>query len=140
MDAIFAAQSGFPFTPVLSFDNANAGTVSWPNRICDGTLSNPTLAEWFNLSCFVAPPQYQFGNTGRNILRGPGIDNLDFGLHRAFLFGETTRLEFRAEAFNILNHPQFGQPGNTIGNPAAGKISTTSVANRQIQLALRLAF
>ncbi|MGH9581380.1 MAG: TonB-dependent receptor, partial [Bryobacteraceae bacterium] len=142
VDAIFTAQTGFPFTPILSFDNANAGTTSWPNRVCNGSLPNPTLSEWFDTACFVTPPQYQFGNSGRNILTGPGMDNLDFGLHRSFTVpvGETTRLEFRAEAFNMLNHPQFSQPGSTIGNPGVGIISSTSTANREIQLALRLAF
>jgi hypothetical protein len=140
LNAIYTAQTGFPFTPVLSFDNANAGNTSWPNRVCNGSLSNPTLAEWFDTTCFVAPSQYQFGNSGRNILTGPGINNVDFGLHRLFPIGERFRLEFRAEAFNALNHPQFGQPGNTIGNPGVGKISSTSIPNREIQLALRLAF
>jgi hypothetical protein len=142
LDAIYTAQSGFPFTPVLNFDNANAGNASWPDRVCNGALPNPTLQEWFDTSCFVAPPQYQFGNSGRNILTGPGMNNVDFGLHRSFRIpaGEATRMEFRADAFNLLNHPQFGQPGNTIGNPGAGKISSTSVANREIQLALKLSF
>ena len=142
IDTIFEAQTGFPFTPVLSFDNANAGTSSWPNRVCNGAASNPTITQWFNTACFVAPPQYQFGNTGRNVLRGPGMDNLDLGLHRSFRIpiGEATHVEFRAEAFNMLNHPQFGQPGNSIGTPGVAKISSTSVPNRQIQLALRLTF
>lgn len=142
IDAIYAAQSGYPFTPVLSFDNANAGTTSWPDRTCSGQSSNPTLTQWFNTSCFVVPPQYQFGNTGRNILRGPGSNNLDFGLHRAFRIpvGEATSLQFRAEAFNAFNHPQFGQPGNTVGTPSFGKISSTSTDNREIRLALRLVF
>lgn len=142
MDAIYTAQSGYPFFPTLSFDNANAGNGSWPNRVCNGALSNPTLTAWFDTSCFVAPAQYVFGNSGRNILTGPGINDLNFGLHRSFRIpvGEATHLDFRAEAFNAFNHPQFGQPGATIGNPAAGKISSTSVANREIQLALRLVF
>ncbi|HEV2500925.1 MAG TPA: carboxypeptidase regulatory-like domain-containing protein [Terriglobia bacterium] len=142
VDGIYQAETGYPFTPVLSFDNANAGNNSWPNRVCNGALSNPTITEYFNTACFVTPPQYQFGNTGRNILFGPGINNLDFALHRAFRIpvGEQTRLEFRAEAFNFFNHPQFGQPGTTIGTTTAGTISSTSVANREIQLALRLSW
>ena len=142
VDGIYQAQTGYPFTPALSFDNANAGNGSWPNRVCSGSISNPTLQEWFNTSCFVAPPQYQFGNTGRNVLFGPGIDDLDFALHRAFKipWGEQTQLQFRAEAFNFLNHPQFGQPGSTIGTPTAGVISGTSIANREVQFALRLSW
>ena len=131
-----------PFTANLSFDNANAGTTSYPNRVCSGTLAHPTLSQWFDTSCFVAPPSYGFGDEGRNVLTGPGRNNLDFVLHRSFRIPrwESGRLEFRGEAYNVFNHPQFANPGATIGNPGAGVISGTSVANRIVQLALRLAF
>ena len=139
---IYQAQSGLPFTANLSFDNANAGTTSYPNRVCSGTLAHPTLFQWFDTSCFVAPPSYGFGNEGRNVLTGRGRNNLDFVLHRSFRIPrwESGRLEFRGEAYNVFNHPQFANPGATIGNPGAGVISGTSVANRIVQLALRLAF
>lgn len=142
VDGIYQAQSGYPFTPTLSFDNANAGNSSWPNRVCGGSLSNPTLQEWFNTSCFVTPPQYQFGNSGRDILFGPGANNLDFALHRSFRipWGEQTQLQVRAEAFNFLNHPQFAEPGSTEGTSTFGVIGGTSVANREVQFALRLVF
>lgn len=55
---IYSAQSGLPFTTTLSFDNANAGTTSWPNRVCDGKVSNPSIHRWFDTGCFVAPPAY----------------------------------------------------------------------------------
>ncbi len=142
LGAIYQVQSGLPFTANLSFDNANAGTTSYPNRVCNGNLSNPTLSEWFNVSCFVAPPSYQFGNEGRNVLTGPGRNNLDFALHRSFRipFHEAGSLEFRAEAFNLFNHPQFSLPAATIGSPGVGIITSTAVPNRQLQLALRLTF
>lgn len=141
-DAIYTAQSGYPFTVSLNFDNANVGNGSWPNRVCNGSLSNPTLTEWFNTSCFVAPPQYQYGNSGRNILMGPGMNDLDFGLHRSFRIpvGETTRLHFRADAYNAFNHPQFDGPNSTIGNPSVGRISSTSIANREIEVSMQLSF
>jgi len=142
LSAIYQVQSGFPFTTTLSFDNANAGTNSWPNRVCNGNLSHPTIAHWFDTSCFVAPPQYVFGNEGRNVLTGPGRNNLDFGLHRIFKLPvrEGMALEYRAEAFNLFNHPQFGFPGATIGTAAAGVISSTAVPNRILQMALRVTF
>lgn len=142
VDGVYQAQPGYPFTPTLSFDNANAGNTSFPNRICSGSLSSPTLQEWFNTSCFVTPPEYQFGNSGRDILFGPGINNLDSALHRSFKipWGELTQLQFRAEAFNFLNHPQFGEPGSTQGTSTFGVIGATSVANREVQFALRLVF
>jgi hypothetical protein len=139
---IYQAQSGLPITANLSFDNANAGTTSYPNRVCSGTLAHPTLSQWFDTTCFVAPPSYVFGNEGRNVLIGPGRNNVDFVLHRSFPLPrwESGRLEFRGEAYNLFNHPQFSNPGATIGNPGAGVISGTSVANRIVQLAVRLAF
>jgi hypothetical protein len=139
---IYQGQSGSPFTPTLSFDNANAGTTSRPNRVCSGELSNHTLSRYFDTSCFVAPAQYVFGNSGRNILYGPGVNNVDLGIHRVFRIPgrEGMNLEFRAEAFNAFNHPQFANPGSTIGTATAGVISATAVPNRQIQFALRFAF
>jgi hypothetical protein len=139
---IYALQSGMPFTPTLNFDNANSGTTNRPDRICAGTLANPTIMEWFDLSCFAAAPQYHFGNSGKNFLRGPRRNNLDLGIHRLFVLPleKRTTLDFRLEAFNADNHPEFGNPGQTIGNPGAGKITGTAVDNREVQLALRLEF
>ena len=139
---IYAVQTGLPFTAVLNFDNANAGNTSFPNRVCSGSLADPTIGKWFDTGCFVAPASYVFGNEGRNVLFGPGRDNVDFGLHRRFMlpFREGMALEVRGEAYNFLNHPQFDKPGNTVGNAGFGVISTTAVVNRQLQLALRLIF
>ncbi len=81
---IYQVQTGLPFTPALSFDAANAGTVTRPNRICDGNIDNGTLQRWFDTSCFVAPASLTFGNSGRNILRAPGRNNVDVSLQRDF--------------------------------------------------------
>jgi hypothetical protein len=142
LSAIYAVQSGLPFSAPLSFDNANAGTADIPNRVCNGNVSDHSLHEWFNTSCFVAQPEYAFGNEGRNVLIGPGRNNMDFALHRNFPVPrwERGQIEFRAEAYNFFNHPQFGMPGDTIGNPGVGIISSTAVANRELQFALRLTF
>jgi hypothetical protein len=142
VSGVYSVQSGLPFTTNLSFDNANAGTTSYPNRVCNGNISNHSLASWFDTSCFVAPPSYQFGNEGRNVLTGPGRNNLDFGIHRRFSLPirESAALEVRAESFNLFNHPQFSLPGSTIGNPGVGIITSTAVPNRLMQVALRLTF
>jgi hypothetical protein len=142
LSAIYAIQTGPPLTAVLSFDNANAGTVSYPNRICDGNIGGGPLNRYFDTNCFVAPPQYVFGNSGRNVLRGSGLNNIDLSVHREFRLPieHATTISFRAEAFNAVNHPQFGNPGVTVGTASFGVITGTSVANRQLQLALRLAF
>lgn len=140
LSAIYQVQNGLPFTAVLSFDNANAGNTSWPNRVCNGNISNPTVTQWFNTSCFVTPTQYTFGNEGRNVLTGPGRDNMDLVLHRVFKLRERASLEFRAEAYNLFNHPQFQFPGATIGTSTAGVIGATAVPNRELQMAVRVVF
>jgi hypothetical protein len=142
INTIYAVQTGTPFTATLNFDNANAGTVSYPNRICSGSLDNKSVAKWFDTSCFVSPPSYVFGNEGRNVIRAPGRDNVNIGLQRRFplSFREGMGLEFRAEAYNLFNHPQFSRPAATVGNAGYGTITSTAVANRQLQFALRLAF
>ena len=142
ISTIYAIQSGTPFTATLNFDNANSGTVSYPNRVCGGAAANPTVTKWFDTSCFVAPPTYIFGNEGRNSLRAPGRNSMNFGLHRRFPlhFREGMGLEFRAEAFNLFNHPQFSRPAAVFGNAGYAAITSTAVANRQMQVALRLEF
>ena len=142
ISAIYAVQGGLPFTAALNFDNANAGNTSYPNRVCSGVPAHRSTAQWFDTSCFVAPASFVFGNEGRNVLIGPGRNNLDLGLHRNFPLPlrEGMSLQFRAEAYNAVNHPQFAKPGNTVGNAGFGVISTTAVVNRQLQLAMRLVF
>jgi hypothetical protein len=142
VSGIYQVQNGLPFTAVLSFDNANAGNTSWPDRVCNGNLSSPAVSRWYNADCFVSPAQYQFGDEGRNVLNGPRRNNVDFALHRSFRLPgrEVLALEFRTEAYNLFNHPQFQFPGATIGTASAGVISATAVPNRILQFALRLAF
>jgi len=138
--AIWSAQDGSPFTLALSVDNANVGQTSWPNRICDGRYAHPTLQNWFDQSCFPTPPIYTYGNAGRNELYGPGTNNVDFALHRFFTIPirESMKLEFRGEFFNFFNRPEFGMPAVTLNLPTAGKITATSIPNRQVQFALKL--
>ncbi len=142
ISTIYAVQTGTPFTATLNFDNANAGTTSYPNRICDGAAANPTVTQWFNTSCFVSPATYVFGNEGRNVLRAPGRNNVTLGLHRRFPlhWREGMALEFRGEAFNLFNHPQFSRPAAVMGNAGYDTITSTAVPNRQLQVALRLEF
>ena len=93
-----------------------------------------------------APAQFTFGNSGRNILRGPGTKQLDLSLFKSFPFAEKRRVEFRAEAFNALNTPQFNNPNASIGFSGAGRITSAGSptvyqrTSRQIQLALKLYF
>jgi len=81
-----------------------------------------------------------FGNAGRNIIRGPAFFQADLGLHKQFpLWNETTRLEFRVEAFNLFNHSNFFAPDTNVSNPTFGTLRTAFPA-REIQFALKLYF
>ena len=142
LSGITTVSSGIPSTLSLNFDNANTGNVNWPNRIASGKLDNPSVGRWFDTSAFAFPAQYVQGNAGRNIITGPGTVSTDVSLQRSFHIplSEISRLEFRAEAFNLFNTPQLGQPGVSLGNPSFGVIGGTSRANRQLQLGLKFIF
>ncbi|MEO8660458.1 MAG: hypothetical protein ABI693_18460, partial [Bryobacteraceae bacterium] len=140
LSGIVSAQTGLPFTPRLPTDTAGTGTPIRPNRIQSGVAATPTVQSWFDTSAFVSPPPYAYGNSGRNILSGPGFRNVDLGLSRLFRLGERVRLEFRAEAFNLFNTPQLGSPNPVLTFNTTGAISTVTNPQREIQLALRLRF
>ncbi|MEZ5355699.1 MAG: carboxypeptidase regulatory-like domain-containing protein [Bryobacteraceae bacterium] len=139
---ILTFSSGLPFTLNLPFDNANIGSVNWPNRIADGRLDNRGIDRWFDAAAFTFPAQYTFGNAGRGYLTGPGTKTLDFSLQRSFdlPINDVSRIEFRAEAFNAFNTPQFGIPGATLNTPQFGTIGGTAGPNRQLQFGLRFLF
>jgi hypothetical protein len=138
---IFTARSGLPFTPTISGDRANTGISGQrPNRLTSGTLDDPTVAKWFDVSAFSTPDQYTYGNSGRNILRGDGLVQFDMTLKKIFSIRERSKLEFRAEAFNLFNQPTFSNPNATIGTAAAGTVTSTLNANRVLQGALKFYF
>jgi hypothetical protein len=113
-----------------------------PNQVCNGNLpaSQQTIKRFYDISCFVAPPLYTFGNAGRNIIIGPGYEDWDLGLMKEFHPIERLALQFRAESFNALNHPNFSLPNGNIGSSSAGTITSTVGSQREFQLALRLAW
>jgi hypothetical protein len=135
-------QTGLPFTVTVPGSPSNTGSGSRANPVAGVSpeVDEPTISRWFNTAAFSTPPAFTWGTLGRNTLRGPGIWNLDLSAAKKFNFSETRRLEFRAEFFNSLNHPQFGLPGSTIGVGGVATITNTQRANRQIQFALRYAF
>jgi hypothetical protein len=139
---IFAIQTGQQFTATLSTDPSGTGTTAHPNRIGDGSLTSDHRGplHWFDTTAFAAPLCFCFGNSGRNILRGPGMVNTDFALSRNFMWREHFRLQLRAEAFNLFNHPNFGLPGMVIGSPTAGIIGSVTNPERQVQLAMKVYF
>ena len=147
---ILYLRSGLPFTVTQTQGVQSTGTGNRPNRIADGRLDNPTIERWFDTSAFVAPADVTgtYGDSGRNILRGPGQFNIDFSLIKSTRIANLST-EIRLEAFNLLNHPQFAQPNGTLGNPLFGQItamlpnpscSLCGTTERNIQLAVKVRF
>jgi hypothetical protein len=145
--AIFDVHSGLPFTVTSSEDYSNTDSESpRPDRICNGA-GPKTLAAWFNTSCFttqaleeaLAAGNPRFGNSGRNILSGPHYDDLDFALMKNFSIKERAQVQFRAEAYDLLNAPDFGIPDSVIGTSGAGIISSAG-NSREIQFGLKVLF
>ena len=146
MNGILTWQGGLPFTPTLATSVSNTGTGSRPDRLKSGETANPVITHWFDTSfntpdaAWATPRTFTYGNGGRNTLRGPHRTNLDFSVFKEFPIKERFRMQFRSEFFNIFNHPQFDLPNSTIGNQAAGVISSTVGSPRDIQFSLRLTF
>ena len=142
LSGIFSAQTGQPFSAALSTDPSGTGATARPDRIADGNLPTDqrTIKHWFNTSAFVVPACACYGNSGRDILRGPGFLDIDFSIIRDFHISDRYRIQFRAESFNLMNHPNFGIPNSSIGNPAVGTITAVVNPERQNQLALKLFF
>ena len=144
VSGIFNAEGGVPFPVTMSGANLSGSLAgTWlPNRIGSGALSNPSIKQWFNPGVFVAPSPYTFGNTGRNVLRGPGFWDLDFGLAKSFrlkFLGEKAFLQVRGDAYDVFDHANFGQPASAIGALGVGVI-TSATTNRTVQLGARIEF
>jgi Carboxypeptidase regulatory-like domain len=153
VNVIEKAISGFPLF-ITDSGNASGVNFQWngaslnrPDQICNPKLSHPTKAEWFNTSCFVPAQLGELGNASRAPLYGPRFVNTDFSLFKNFPVHEWAALEFRAEFFNLFNHPQFGLTGSSatlmqdISSPSNfGVVNQTVGTPRVIQFALRLDF
>lgn len=162
---IASLNSGLPFTVINGFNSSRNLQVS-PNPLADRPDWNPDFtgdiiqgdpARWFNPDAFrLAPPGF-YGNVPRNALTGPGFANLDLSLRKTFAMQEPHQLEFRADLFNLFNHPNFATPRSPTGaqvsggvvvftdalrtrDESAGQIFNTTSDSRQIQFSLRYRF
>ncbi len=144
MTGITTFSSGTPFTPIISVNQANTafGGEQRPTRIGSGSLpdSERSVDRWFETNAFVLPELFTYGNSGRNILIGPGTVNFDWSLFKNIAIGEAARLQFRAELFNLFNTPHFGLPNRAVDLPQGGTITSLSAPPRQIQFGLKLDF
>ncbi|MGH9785387.1 MAG: hypothetical protein ACRD88_14510, partial [Terriglobia bacterium] len=168
VNGILKAGSGFPVNIVTGFNNSLNGDATDPDRpnLNPGFSNNPTQGTtagcgggtiksgqklgtpdlWYDPCAFSLPLAGTFGNLAKNAVIGPGQFTVDFTLAKKFPVKEGMDVEFRAEAFNILNRANFDIPNNNAFNAdrtvngAAGRITATQADNRQIQLGLKLIF
>jgi hypothetical protein len=146
---VLTQHEGFPFSVDAVGDANEDGTINDRASV----IGNPHLAgnrtqtqklgEWFNTAAFATPVNSD-GNTGRNFLTGPGFVNLDAALIRSFAipfgpFRETQKLDFRTEAFNLFNHPNFTSPDGAMADGTFGSIHSAG-SPRILQFALKLVF
>jgi hypothetical protein len=160
LNNITTVQTGHPFEVQLGFNrsgNLNTTSFSMHERpdVKPGYTNNPILggpARYWDVNAFTLQPAGQRGSLGRNTLIGPRLFNFDVSLAKSFPIDETRRLDFRAEVFNLPNHPNFNVPSgriafsnvNAAGQPTIapnwGNITNTVTTSRQIQFGLKFAF
>jgi hypothetical protein len=160
LNNITTVRTGHPFTVQLGFNrsgNLNTTSFSMHDRpdLKPGCSNNPILGgpdRYWDVNCFQLQPVNTRGNLGRDTLIGPGLVSVDLSLVKGFELGRGRTLQFRAECFNVPNHPNFAVPsgrtaftgvnpdGSPIVAPTWGRITSTVTTSRQIQLGLKLAF
>jgi hypothetical protein len=156
-NSIDTFQSGSPFSINSGINTLGAGGgTQRADVIGNYHPAHQDPSFWFNPAAFTAPPAYTYGNSGRNIIVGPGTNQIDFSLFKEIPIParEGMQLEFRAEAFNLFNKPQFDNPNEsgavagaaTIGIPGAAALNYAGNpaffqrTSREIQLAMKLYF
>jgi hypothetical protein len=139
VNAIASALSGNVISVTA---NAPAYGGSRPNVAGSPTLSDPTVNDWLNVKAFTNIPAYTYGNGPRNLPRTftQALFNVDTSLFKEVRVRERFTVQFRAEAFNLANHPTFGSPATNINNATFGQITSvrTGTAPRQLQFGLKL--
>jgi hypothetical protein len=140
--AIVNKSSGFPRDPAAGADIPNTGAQTYRPNLVSGQDPNDgpkTIQQWFNTAAFARPDAFTYGNAGRNIVIGPGIFNTDMSVIRNVYFGSRS-VQFRLEAFNVFNHPVWGDPQMSMASPLYGTINTTRTPMRELQLGVKFAF
>jgi Carboxypeptidase regulatory-like domain len=155
VSGITVFQSGAPLTVTLPNDQAGVGSYNQrPDQVGNpfqaGTIAaNPTcaapsqvhtMASWFNPCAFALNALGTFGNEGSGVLRGPYFQDWDMGLAKNFALRESVGLQFQLEAFNVFNHPSWGQPNLSWTNGSPLGAITSATSPRLVQLSLALKF
>jgi hypothetical protein len=140
VSGISTFKDGFPLSITADNNNTNSfGGGQRPNLAGDPHVSNPTIQKWFNTAAFAQPAPFTFGNLPRTMpnLRAPGINTTDLGISKWWNWTEDRKLQFRAETFNIANHPQFFAPDTGFGDPTFGQV-LSAYPGRDIEFSLKL--
>jgi outer membrane receptor protein involved in Fe transport len=139
----FIAHSGSPFNIFSGGPNLTGAISGYIYADCNGNPGGPqTAAAWFNTGAFSDPTAFRFGSCGRDIVRGPASWDFDMALMKDFALPirwEATKIQFRADAFNIFNHPNLGLPNNTTDSTAFGTITSASQP-RTLQIGAQIIF
>lgn len=142
--SIVTLQSGFPVNVFAGRDQCNCGhqmdRVHATGQKTDLSRGQQDPDRFFNTAAYALQPFGSFGSAGRNSIMGPGIIGWDFSAMKNFRFGERRRLEFRFEAFNFPNHPNWGPPNATFVSPDFGKVRSTRTSMRELQFGLKFDF
>jgi hypothetical protein len=152
LNGILSLQTGQPFSVLTGKGNSGTGLGNdRPDVIGDPNAGPHNVQQWFNTAAFQDNAVLTFGNAGRNIVRGPGFHNFDFSILKNTQLTEKVNLQFRAEFFNVTNHPNFALPSNIAAAPNFGALFQTpdaaqnnvglgSGGPRLIQFAVKLSF
>jgi hypothetical protein len=152
VSTLFQWHGGAPFTPTVQSSVADGidpgltpslsnGSSLYPELVSNPHVSNPTIHGWFNTAAFADPANGTFGNSGRNILVGPGFANVNLSIAKVFpLHWERSQLEFRGDMYNAFNHTNYGNPDATLGDSTFGTITGFTGNARIIQLGLHFTF
>jgi hypothetical protein len=140
--AVATWQTGTPFNITNATARSNTGGADRPNMVGDPTIANPTPQRWFNTAAFEAQPVNTIGAAvvPANVLHGPRQRRVDLSLGKHVAVGGAARLQFRIEAYNLLNTVNFANPNAALGDPAFGTIASTNGTPRQMQFAVKLLF
>ena len=144
INSIFTLRNGQAFTVIDGADIANIGNTGYElaNLVGNPNPANKTKPQWFNTAAWAIPEQYTYGTGGRNTQQYQRWINLDMSVIRSFPIKEQLHFEFRAEAFNLANHPIFGQPGNDLNMRSTfGSVHTNQAnLNRILQVSGKFVF
>jgi len=158
LSTLFQWHGGVPFTPVIQSSVSGgidpgltpsfaAGSTLYPEQVGDPSVSHRTRAMWFNPGAFANPALGTFGDAHRNTLVGPGFANVNLSIAKEFPIHESIALEVRADAFNVFNHINWGNPdanvgysGGALADPTAGQITSPVGGTRIFQLGAHVRF